>query len=46
MVWIHTESGSLVESKIVPAVIEVRWWQRLHYCGFRLVNWQHRSWAQ
>ena len=36
MAWNHTVSGSLVESKMVPAVIEVWRWQRLHCWSFRL----------
>ena len=31
MAWNHTVRGSLVESKMVPAVIEVWRWQRLHW---------------
>ena len=46
MAWNHTVSGSLVESKMVPAVIEVWRWQRLHCWSLRLLSWQQRSWPQ
>ena len=41
----HRE-GQLGGVEVVPAVMEVWRWQRLHCWSLRLLNWQHWSWPQ